>query len=292
MPTTAANYYSQHRNIFFLTSVTLCLFFSCKEVGPHIDFTNGNNGGNGNGSGDTTQPKIVLIEEFTAVRCPNCPKGRIIIDNLLQSDSGRIEVVEIHSGDLAEPYNTTDPDFRSVEADQLTDYLGPFPFQPSAAIDRKIFPGQTDRLIDRNFWPQYVAQELDSVNKVTVTLQKDYNSSTRELKVTIIVYFKEAVSDVINASLMVTESNIVCPQLDGVTIIDNYVHHDVFRAMVDMPYYGVQISGDKTAGSTWSQEFSMVLPTNWNADNCRVVGLVAKSIGTYDVLQASGVPVN
>jgi hypothetical protein len=204
----------------------------------------GDNGGNGGGGGDTSQQKIVLIEEFTAVKCPNCPKGRVIVDNLQQSDSGRIEVVEIHSGDLAVPYNTTDPDFRTTDGDLLSDYLGPVPFQPSASIDRKIFPGQSDRLLDRSFWTQYANQELDSVNKVTITLKKDYNETTRELKVTVTLYFRETVTDVVNASLMITESGIVAPQLDGTVVIDDYVHTNVFRGMVNMPYYGIQINGD------------------------------------------------
>src|SRR4030095_11196455 len=103
-------------------------------------------------------------------------------------------------------------------------------------------------------------QELDSLNRVTVTVTSEYNSSSRELKATIVVYFKEAVTDVVNASLMITESGIIAPQLDGVTIIDNYVHNNVFRAMVDMPYYGVQIDGSKTAGSTWTRKFQPTLP--------------------------------
>jgi hypothetical protein len=266
-------------------------FFSCKEIGPQIDLS-GNGGNTGDTTGtDTSQQKIVLIEEFTAVQCTNCPKGHTIVNNLLQSDSGRIEVVEIHSGDLAKPYNDTDPDFRTIAGDQLSAYLGPVPFQPSAAIDRKLFPGQSGLLIDRNLWTQYVNQELDSINKVTITLTKDYNSSTRELKVTMKVYFKETVTDVINASLMLTESGIVAPQLDGTVIIDNYVHDNVFRDMIDMPYYGVQIDGDKVAGTTWSRDFTIILSNDWNADSCRIVGFASKSIGTYDVLQAAGIGV-
>jgi hypothetical protein len=266
--------------------------FSCEEIGPQINLDGGEGGNNTGGNGDTSQQKIVLIEEFTAVQCTNCPKGHVIVDNLLETDSGRIEVVEIHSGDLATPYNNADPDFRSTEADQLSAYLGPVPFQPSAAINRKIFPGQTDRLIDRSFWTQYTNQELDSINKVTITLKKDYNSSTRELKITATVYFVAAVTDVVNISVMITESGIIAPQLDGVTIINDYIHNNVFRGMMNMPYYGIQIDGEKTKGTSWTKEFTLTLPPDWNADNCRAVSFVSKSIGTYDVLQANGIDIN
>jgi hypothetical protein len=59
---------------------------------------------------------------------------------------------------------------------------------------------------------------------------------------------------------MITESGIIAPQLDGVTIINDYVHNNVFRGMMDMPYYGIQIDGEKTKGTSWTKEFTLTLP--------------------------------
>lgn len=61
-------------------SIILCasaLFFcACEEVGPYINFEE---------ETETVTPpvnngdiqKVVLLEEFTGVRCPNCPAGSV-----------------------------------------------------------------------------------------------------------------------------------------------------------------------------------------------------------------------
>lgn len=264
------------------------VFHSCNEIGPNINY-------GGGGNIDTTNERVVLMEVFTAVRCVNCPAGREIVNDLLDSFPGRIEVVEIHSGDLAVPIHTTDPDFRSQDANDITSYLGPFPFQPSAAIDRKsweLTPGNIQRLIDRNYWNLMVRRELDSLPVVKLSMEKDYNTSSRLLTITMKVDFLNDVSDIINATILLTESGMVAAQDDGPTsVVEDYEHEDVLRTFLT-GYSGELVNADKTAGSSWSLTRSITLPGEWNEDNCRVIGFVSKSAGTYDVLQSIGTPVN
>ena len=40
----------------------------------------------------------VLIEEFTGVRCVNCPEGSIAIENLLEAYDEQLVAISIHSG--------------------------------------------------------------------------------------------------------------------------------------------------------------------------------------------------
>lgn len=265
-------------------------FFSCEEIGPKINTSNG-----GGGNGDTTNQRVVLVEVFTAVQCVNCPAGREIINDLLDSFPGRIEVVEIHSGDLAKPIHATDPDFRSQDADDITAYLGPFPFQPSAAIDRKsweLTPGNFQRLLDRSYWNQLIRTELDSLSSVKISLDRNYNTATRELSVTMTVDFLKDIDDVINGTILLTESGLIAAQDDGPTmVVEDYEHENVLRAFLT-GYTGDLINADKTAGSTWQISRTIVLPAEWNPDHCRLVGFVSKSVGTYDVLQSSGISVN
>lgn len=266
------------------------LISSCQEIGPPI-----NTGGGGGGVVDTTNERVVLMEVFTAVQCVNCPAGREIIDALLDSFPGRLEVVEIHSGDLSEPIHDTDPDFRSQDADDITAYLGPFPFQPSAAIDRRSFeisPGDIQRLVDRNLWDQLVRREMDSIAQVKISLDYDYNDSNRELSVTMTVNFLKDITDIINATILLTESGMIAAQDDGPTmVIEDYEHENVLRKFLT-GFNGELINADKTAGSTWTLTRTITLPSAWNAGNCRVVGFVSKAVGTYDVLQAAGVSIN
>jgi len=80
---------------------TACLFLhSCKEVGPDINLH-----GNQNAVSDTTyiespvataETKNVVIEEFTGVRCPNCPQGHVVIANIKAANPGRVITVRLH----------------------------------------------------------------------------------------------------------------------------------------------------------------------------------------------------
>src|SRR5690348_14133339 len=85
------------------------LLYSCKEVGPDINLH-----GNQNALTDSTyvespvqtpETKNVLIEEFTGVRCPNCPQGHVIIANIKAANPGRVVSVSLHpQNSLGYPY--------------------------------------------------------------------------------------------------------------------------------------------------------------------------------------------
>src|ERR1700741_1300369 len=83
----------------------------------------------------------VLIEEFTGVRCVNCPDGSAEIENLLSLYGGNLVAVSIHSGFFSDPYPDNLYDFRTPEGDQLLNYLGQPLGYPTAVIDRKLFNG-------------------------------------------------------------------------------------------------------------------------------------------------------
>jgi len=283
------------RSIFFLLlSSILLAFYSCEEVGPNINL----NGGSGNdttgGNVDTTQKKTVLIEDFTATNCPNCPKARDIIDNLLSQYPGRLEIVEVHQGILSVPLVNGDPELKTQDGEDLAAYLGPPAYWPIGAVDRRsweVSPGDFERLVDRSLWTTYVAQQLDSPLSVKLGLNFNYDDANRILSGSVTVDFQRTITDPLNITVLVTESGIVAAQLDPqLNLLTDYVHRDVLRDVITNTT-GDAVTGTKTAGSTWTYNLSpYTLSTEWIADSCRIIAFVSKSAGSYDVLQASGTP--
>ncbi|HYV92495.1 MAG TPA: Omp28-related outer membrane protein [Chitinophagales bacterium] len=265
--------------------VAIGFFSCCKEVGPNINLF-GDQGSDSSGYVDSSQQKNVLLEDFTASNCTNCPKGRDVIDNLLALYPGRMEVVEVHQGPLSFPLLPGNPAFKTQDGEDLAAYLGPPPFWPSGAVDRILYPD--GRLIDRNLWPTYVPEELDSPLKVMLGVNTIYNNSSRVVTGSVTVDFLQTITDALNITVLITESGIVAAQLDGVIIDTFYVHRDVLRDIVT----GVQgdlVTGAKTQGSAWTYTLnSYSVPVEWNADSCRIIACVSKSAGSYDVLQAMG----
>ncbi|MCS6916870.1 MAG: Omp28-related outer membrane protein [Chitinophagales bacterium] len=266
----------------------VALLTACSEIGPYIQLDDNATPAD-TVAVDTTQSRVVLLEIFTGASCPNCPKGRQIADNLMGTYAGRLQVVEIHQGPLAHPAQQGDPDLRTTDGDELAAYLGPPPYWPVGAVDRRAYqtsPGVWQTLVDRNLWSSLVAAAVDSPLKVALGAQASFDEASRKLKVDVGVRFLRSVEEALHLTVMLVEDSIVAAQLDGVTLITDYVHHDVLRDILT-PFSGTPVTGNRQAGTSWYWSVAdYVLPPDWNARHCRVVVLVARSGGSYEVLQS------
>lgn len=271
-----------------LLILLLPLLSACSEIGPHINFDD-NSGVADSVAIDEGQNKMVLLEIFTGTSCPNCPKGRAIADNLLAAHAGSIQVVEVHQGPLAHPAQSGDPDLRASDGNDLASYLGPPPYWPVGAVDRiayEVSPGNPQLLVDRSLWTSLVASAMDSLLPVAMGATLHYDEGQRRLRATIGLKFLQAVNGALNLTVMLVEDSIVAAQLDGTTLITDYVHHDVLRDIIT-PVTGTAVGGSKMAGETWYWSFAdYELPPDWQARHCRLVAAVARAGSANNVLQS------
>ena len=89
------------------------------------------------------QERQVLIEEFTGVRCVNCPAGSQAIEDLLAIPGERLVAISIHaSGPFSPPYPESLYDFQTPDGENLLNFLGiPLGF-PTAVVNRHQFAGE------------------------------------------------------------------------------------------------------------------------------------------------------
>ncbi len=256
----------------------LLLFFSCTEIPPEIP-----TGGGNNPIGE--QQRQVLIEEFTGVRCVNCPAGSAQIEDLLALYGEQLVAVSIHAGEYAPPLPESMYDFRTDEGDQLIDYLGaPFGY-PSAVVNRKQFEGEFAMQLGQSKWAGYIAEELTVPPKVKISIASSYDPSSRNLQVTVKVLPQEDLPDNLNLSVMITENGIVDYQVTPAGTIPDYVHKHVLRDMLT-PYDGEPFGTPLTAGTEIERSYNLTLPSDWDADACHLIAFVSMSGNDKDVLQA------
>lgn len=257
----------------------------CKEQSPLTNVTPVD-------TTQTAQQKNVLIEDITGVQCVNCPQAHDIMKQIALAHPGRVELVSIHAGQYAVPYPYSQYNFAIPEGTTIANFLGSAGFWPIGAVDRKIYSGQSDVLLDRGLWTGLATQELSDTMKMTVGLTKTYNAATRQLNVTVALHYLVDVLQPQKITVYITESGIVDAQVQSTGAIDTfYVHNNVLRATLSNPL-GDAVTQTTTAGTDYTQSYSMTLPTGWNAQNCRVVGFVGLDSGTAkDVLQVSGIAV-
>lgn len=267
----------------WLALSSLCLI-SCEEIPPTLNPVNPNPGG-----GATTRK--VLIEEFSGVKCVNCPAGSEAIENLLTIYKEQLIPISIHAGFFAPPYAESKYDFRTPDGNNLLSYLGEPLGYPTAVVNRKKFPDEFDLQLAQNQWAGFIAQEVAQAPKVTLTLKKDYNAVTRQLNIEVNIKTLEPIdgSD-IRLSVALTETNISDVQLTPGGKVNDYKHKHVLRDFITN-YDGNPIPEIQKNGSLLTKSFTYNLSQAWVAENCNIVVFVHLNGERKEVLQAEQVKV-
>lgn len=243
------------------------------------------------------QQRQVLIEEFTGVRCVQCPAGSAEIATLLAIHGERLVAVSIHAGDFVYPFPTSQYNFQTQEGDDLYNFLDSPNSFPSAVIDRKLFEGENDLPLGRNQWAGFIEQEKAIDPLIKIAVQPTFNETTRKLDVELKLYPQEIISEPdVRLSVMLTESNIVDIQDTPDGKVTDYKHKHVLRHMLTS-YLGDAISESLAPGNVITKNYSFTLPESWNAgepslqeNEMHVVAFVHLGTTSKEVLQAIEVP--
>ncbi|MEP7266984.1 MAG: Omp28-related outer membrane protein [Saprospiraceae bacterium] len=259
--------------LFF--AVLWIVLFACSEVPVTLP------SGPGSSSGDFTQN--VLIEEFTGVRCQNCPAGAKLLEDLKSIYGDRLAVVSVHGGFFAQPTNaenklTLDNNYGKELIRIFNQPLG----YPSAIINRKSF--DNNLFIGGNSWAGYIKDETLISPKIGLNLDINKNNSTRKINLGVSINGLEDLSSVsLYLSVLITENNIKDAQLTPTGVDVNYIHNHVLRA------YLTSLQGDAIMpiklNEKKSYTYSIDIPDNWNIDNLNMVALVNKGGPNFEVVQ-------
>jgi hypothetical protein len=269
----------------FLFVIVAMFFAGCEEIAPTV--TGSMPGGPDTGGPDiTNQKRQVLIEEFTGVRCVNCPAGSAAIEDLLAIHGEQLVAVSIHAGEFAPPYNESNFDFRTSVGDQIINYVGiPFGF-PTAVVNRRKFDGNFGLQLGLGKWAGHIAEELLIDPKVKIGVVPEYNAGNGNLDIEVTLLVQEDIlDDDVRISLMVTESGIKDYQLTPDGKQGDYTHKHVLRGMVTN-FDGDVIPETLVAGTTLTKNFNYTIPAEWVAENCEIIAFVNLGGDSKDILQA------
>lgn len=252
--------------------------FSCKEVGPGIDFTPTDTGLLDTtyiaSSIETPQQKVVLLEEFTGVRCVNCPNAHEEVELISAQLGNKLAVLAIHTGFLAFPYEG-DQDLRiSPDGKSLEELTGTAIGQPAGRIDRKLFAGETEEsILNYQIWENYIAEQADSVPALNIKLSSVLDEITREVIVRVELHYTKSIEADNYLTVVIKEYNIIAKQLGNTGIDSNYIHKHVLRDVLT-PYNGILLNTTKEPGRVIIKEFKATLPSLWKLQDCEIVGFV------------------
>lgn len=277
------------KHIFYLLIIS-CFLFSCEEIPPVINpITNQGDCPLTDESAVADQQRQVLIEEFTGVRCVNCPAGTEAIENLIDIHGEQLIAISLHSGFFSPPYNESLFDFRTVDAESILSFLGPPIGYPSAVVNRKLFSGEDDLQLPIAQWAGVIEQELAQAPAVRIAIAKEYEPATRALEVQVSLFVDEDLSDqTIRLSVALIEEGVQDYQLTPDGLLSTYTHKHVFRDMLTV-FDGNPLIEMPEAGAQFCQSLTGMVDQAWDAEKCEIIAFVSLAGEQKDVLQAQKV---
>ena len=228
-----------------------------------------------------TQNNIaILIEDFTAWNCPNCPDGTSILNSLKETYGDSLIVSAVHQGSFAKPKaENNNLDLRTPYGDELGSKFG-LSSWPNAVINRKIGP------LGRGDWETKI-QECFANTEHLMNISLGAESTQQGLLVSLQVDALKDINEALTVTLFITESDIKGVQNNQGVMIEDYSFQHVLRnnPIVDMPLATTGLKG----GDIVSKNYYFTADKSLNLNNCAVVAFVSNSAG--EVLQVNEIEV-
>lgn len=243
---------------FFLCFLAVISFtiISCDEVPVVVPM--GDPGGGPTGpTGDSTV-RVVLLQELTGVKCPNCPTGAAEAKRLLEKYDEQLVVVAIHGDFLTTPLAESQYDFRT-DFSRTIENNTPFLGKPAAAINRRLFNGPPFLAYDVDDWEPLIEQELAVPAEIKIEIDASESGGTLDVEVDFTPIVDLAGG--YNFAIAITQGAIEDVQEENGNIIEDYEHEHVLRHMFTAPL-GDILGSDLTADETITKSYSFPLPTN------------------------------
>ncbi len=228
--------------------------------------------------GGLLRGKTVLLKDFTGVRCVNCPDASELAHQLQETYGDRLIVMSVHAGFLAIPMGNF-PDFRTEEG---TYWYNNNSSNPLGAVDRAML--LTGYALQDSQWEYAVSTAIEEEQTVEISIQNSYDEASRMVSSNINIMALTELSGDLALTICLVEDNIVGMQVTQSGTDDYYVHRHVFRGTINgADGQDVQLSPDEL----YSMTCSMVLPDNYNVDNCSIVAYVYDKTDDMKVLQTT-----
>lgn len=225
--------------------------------------------------------KTVLLEDFTGVKCINCPKAAALASDLQAQYGHQLVVMGVHAGNYAIPSGNF-PDFTTEEGEEWNTTFK-FKSYPIGTINRQ-YNGSSYGYGDAK-WADAVQEAVQGTPNIRLLSAVKYNETNRELKVSVYSKFLNEFSDKYNLTVCLMEDNIVGKQL-GQGGGDDYVHRHVFRGTLNGTW-GTELNEDIIAPNTEIiKNYTIKVDEGFNIDNCYIVAYVYLR-DTYEILQTT-----
>ena len=249
-------------------------------------------------NGDTIFKKV-LLEDYTAFGCPNCPEAAAIAHELKDLYGDRLVIMAMHVGLQAMPIGGNySYDFRTTTGDAWDNFFNVYSGigLPAGMVNRIGYPVQSSYLHGRGNWGTEVAKIILDTADANIEIHTNLNSASRELEVDIDAYFYKDLIGTYFVNVCVIEDSIIYTQDSSVVVILDYNHMHVLRGSVSN-IWGDSLTTDPMADSSAYHvidDFPIyTIGSDRELKNCSVVAFIYRKdntgggkFGQYEIVQA------
>ena len=228
-----------------------------------------------------TDIQRVLVEDFTAHQCGNCPPAAVKIEEWMQAHGEVIVPLAIHAGGLADTNEDFPMDWTCEEGNAFWSDLS-FQGNPLGRINR--LPSENEGLF-LSQWDATLEPLLAATPPAGLQSVVDYIAEDQELVVHTHVTWFQDVDGPVRLALLIAESNIIAPQSwydtvdpPGPGVVSDYNHKHLLRGSVTGAK-GLVVTEDAGAGDETVVTYAVDWNVNWNADNAEVLAVLTNSEG-------------
>jgi len=238
---------------------------------------------------DTTK-RTVLLEDYTGMKCVNCPAAAVSAEALVELYKGQVIVMAVHAGYFSKPDPTGNytADYRTTEG---VAWFNDFQLisNPMGMVNRTPFNGKIP--IGAGSWAEAVSAAVKEDKVTSISIHTELSGTLRgQLSTTIDTKFLTPLTGAYSLTVCILEDSIIGWQKNNDTAvgpipdIEKYVFNNMLRAVINGTY-GEQLTTDVDTGQTYTKNYVFTLNDSWVPDHLSVLAFVSNtdSLGIIQV---------
>ena len=213
--------------------------------------------------------KNVVIEDFTAHQCGNCPPAAEIAESLAETNPDRVFPIAIHAGNLSTTSTEYPTDWTSPEGDVFWNQLD-FQANPLGRVNRIDGSGNFFAPAE---WSEKVDQELALACPLSLQVETSWYPNAGHLNIHVNGQFSGPCAGENRLSVLITESGLLGDQLyygNNPEHVEDYEFNHLLRGSVSGAN-GLVVIANPEIGSEFQSDFTFNWNEEWVFENSSII---------------------
>lgn len=238
---------------------------------------------------DTTAHRSILLEDYTGMRCPNCPPATLIAEGLQDMYQGQVFVIQVHAGFYADTAKTPGSIWKTDYRTQAgTRWYNDFkcPQNPMGLINRATFDSKF--WIGTDQWADAVAYQAGLTKPAILSISNQVVNTGQDAQLTTRVQgkFLRKMAGTYNICVLILEDSLISPQQDGAKIDTNHLFMNMLRGSMNGDYGELVVTHPDSLTRFTSPSYTTILNRKWKIKNLSVLAFLMNPT-TYEIIQVT-----